>query len=111
MDSNSKLKQKLQLPLSRAQRNLSSLSPLLISEAELGEISERNSYFTRELLALCEAEETRVPARISANSLLPITKSRVQCTIRRNARVNQMALSHYSLHQAEQIYPHLFLHI
>lgn len=53
----------------------------------------------------------RVSTHLSSNSVHQVSKTSLPQLVRRNARVNPMALSHISLHQATYLYPHLFLHL
>jgi len=48
-----------------------------------------------------------ISSAISSDSVQQSTKASVPQLIRRNARVNPMALSHLSLHEAEHTHPHL----
>ena len=53
----------------------------------------------------------RVSTLLPSHNVLSQSKRTLPQLVRRNARVNPMALTNLSLHQATYLYPHLFLHL
>lgn len=69
---------------------------------------------TQQLAEIEELKGTgleRVSSLSSPNSVLSQSKAPVSQLVRRNARVNPMALTNLSLHEATYLYPHLFLYL